>query len=506
MHSINREGGRRPSWRIWGSVCCALALAASGNPGRAQPEDGTATVSAELRPAQRRASELLDALNSRDRAVLRSFVEQSFSAEALQERPVEDQVGQLLNVADETRAPTFIRWETAGENEAKIVYRNDLFGRPQSITVKIEPAAPYKILSWTTPKNVPEPVSAPTSDEEVARRLHAFAERMAAHDFFSGVVLISRGDEPILERAYGLAERNFDVPNRTDTKFLLASITKLFTAVAIGQLVEQGKVSLDDTLAKFVPEAAGGDRVRIKHLLSHTSGIGDIATETFHRTHPADMRTIAEVIELADHAPPRFEPGTDWEYNNLGYLYLGRVIEAASGQNYYDYVAENVFSPAEMSSTGFWDLDYVIPKKAYPYERDFGIGTLDYRNMLLLGVVKGMPFGSATGIVGDLKRFAAALRDGTLLRPETLAEFRKVVPGSGRRNWGLGFRTRKLAGSDIVTTGHSGNSVGTCTDFLMFDHRGTPWTIVVLSNSGISACIPLVREASALLVQRLEQP
>lgn len=385
------------------------------------------------------------------------------------------------------------------DTEATLVYRNDLFDRLEMIGVKIEPASPHRIVDWTKPKELPSTVPPPRTDEELAARLHAFAQRMADYDFFSGTVLIVKGDRPILARAYGLAERNFAVPNRLDSRMLTASITKMFTAVAIGQLADQGKLSIDDPLSRYVPDAPGAARVRIRHLLSHTSGIGDVDyAQTVWHTNPNDLRDLDAWIEVAEKAPPKSEPGTTWEYNNLGYLYLGKVIAKVSGEDYYSYVQNRVFEPAGMINSTCPHFDAVVPNMAYPYELEFSFGAPTYFNTLLKDGARGGADGCAVSTVEDLARFARALRAGTLLRPETFREFTKVVPETASRLWGLGFYNRKLGTSDIVTVGHGGNSMGVCTQFAMFDHQGIPWTFAILSNSGLRACNPLVKETKEL--------
>ena len=484
------------------TVCAVVSLAFLA----AAPVAATADEpsSARTRPAQARALELLQALTSYDLATTREFVEQSVSPAALATRPVEAWVWPLIDEERKIRGGSFVRWDHVSDTEARLVYRNELFGRVEMIGVTIEPSSPHRIIDWTAPAPLPSDAVAPKSDQELAARLHAFAQRMADHDFFSGTVLIAKDGEAILARAYGLAERNFKVPNRLDTKMKMASINKMFTAVAIGQLVDQGKVTLDDFLATYVPGAPGADRVRVRHLLSHTSGIGDLDyVQTVWHTSPDDLRDLDSFMKIADTSAPKTEPGTVWEYNNLGYFYLGKVIEKVSGEDYYRYIENRVFKPAGMINSSCPQFDAALANMSYPYEVRFDLGAPAYFNTMVMDGARGGPDGCAVSTVEDLARFARALRNGTLLQPATFQRFTTAIPETGSRSWGLGFYRRKLGKSDIVTIGHGGNSIGVCTQFGMFEHDGIPWTFAILSNSGLRACYPLVAETKELLAQRL---
>lgn len=502
MKRMNRRIGTK-----WIAAGCAGLLLTSAplvaRPASSSAGRTAAPADSRIGPAQQRALALLEALKSPDANVVKDFLAHNLPPEALKEKKEQQWISSLLAETIKLRGGSFVRWEKVGDTEAQLVYRNDLFDRLETTGVTVEPAAPHRITGWSKPKPLPSNTPAPRNDEELAARLDAFARRMEKHDFFSGTILIERGDTLVLAKAYGLAERNMRAPNHLDTKMKLASITKLFTAVAIGQLVEQGKVSLDDPITKYVPDVAGGDRVRIRHLLSHTSALGDIDYGKAWEMSPFDLRTLDDWIKVSDMRPPAREPGTSWEYSNLGYTYLGKVIEAASGQDYYSYLTDHVFKPAGMVNSGVWGVDYVIPNLAHTYEMEFDLGAGQYRNVTLRDGARGPSSGGAISTVEDLARFARALRTGVLLKPATFRQFTTPLPETGKKLWGLGFYNAKLGNSEIMGVGHGGNLMGTCTEFLMFEHQGTPWTITVLSNSGLRACYPMFGEMETLLGQML---
>lgn len=186
-------------------------------------------------------------------------------------------------------------------------------------------------------------------------------DRLARRDVFSGSVLLAKGGKPLFSGAYGEANKDFSVKNTVDTKFNLGSMNKMFTPVAIVQLVEGRKISLDDTPGKFLP--AGSMRadvllkVRVKHLLTHTSGLGSYFSPRWDSLSRSMFRSVDDWMSLVKDETLDFEPGTRWSYSNTGMLVLGKVIEAASGKDYFEYVRERIFTPAGLTSTDAYELD-----------------------------------------------------------------------------------------------------------------------------------------------------
>lgn len=167
----------------------------------------------------------------------------------------------------------------------------------------------------------------------------------------SGVVLIARGDVVEFVGAYGFADRSAGRRNIPDTRFNLGSIDKTFTAIAIAQLIQQGRLSLDDTLAKHLPDypnRAAAERITVDHLVTHRSGIAPFVRADF-----GDATTVAEMTQRVGAAPQSFEPGARQEYSNGGYVVLGRVVEVVSGQSYSTYVEDHIYRPAGMTNSGF---------------------------------------------------------------------------------------------------------------------------------------------------------
>src|SRR5213595_2850778 len=203
----------------------------------------------------------------------------------------------------------------------------------------------------------------------VSSLIDARVKDYAGAGLFSGVVLVAKGDAVVYQKAFGLADRTFNVPNSIDTKFHIASLSKPITAAAILLLSERGKLSLDDHVSKFVPDFPNGDRITIEELVTHYSGLADASSLPDYTTTWSRMpQTPASLVEHLAKLPPRSEPGTRYSYSNSNYHLLALIIEKASGMSYGDFLAHNIFTPLGMSNTGHHgDEKAVIPRLAIGY-------------------------------------------------------------------------------------------------------------------------------------------
>ena len=179
----------------------------------------------------------------------------------------------------------------------------------------------------------------PASVEQAVRAVDDALTRATAAGRFSGNVLIAKDGRPVFQRAYGLADRERRVANTLETRFNLGSMNKMMTAVAIAQLAAEGKLSFQDPVAKFIPDfptPAAARKIRIEHLLTHTSGLGSYFSPRWFQARP---QTIADGLRVArEDTTLAFEPGTGSRYSNTGFLLLGAIVEKVSGQSYFDYV------------------------------------------------------------------------------------------------------------------------------------------------------------------------
>ncbi|MEO5989445.1 MAG: serine hydrolase domain-containing protein, partial [Candidatus Eisenbacteria bacterium] len=196
-------------------------------------------------------------------------------------------------------------------------------------------------------------VPGPTlSDADAVAGLTRVLEERAKADSFAGAVLLARDGKPLLARAWGLADRVQQTPNTATTRFNLGSIGKVFTRVALAQLAQANKLSLDDKLSRYLPDFPHAGDITLAMLAEHRSGVGDIFNEMYEKSDHSKLRHNHDYLALIRHQPLWFEPGTKARYSNGGYVLLGEVIAKASGEDYYDYLQRHVFAPAGMKSTG----------------------------------------------------------------------------------------------------------------------------------------------------------
>lgn len=244
---------------------------------------------------------------------------------------------------------------------------------------------------------------------DLADRIDKYMHAKVEFNNFSGAILVARNDSIILEKGYGLADREWNVPNTADTKFRIASNTKQFTAASILQLQEQGKLSLNDTLGKYFHGFEYGSMVTIHMLLTHSSGIQDYYRyEPFLTLKPL---SISKDSMLALFARQLFDflPGKDISYSNAGYFLLGLIIEKVSGQSYEDYLTQHIFKIAKMESTGIDRFDTILPKRAKGYQNSSNAFDDNYRMGSLFAV------GSIYSTVEDIYKFEKALEGTSIL-------------------------------------------------------------------------------------------
>ena len=323
------------------------------------------------------------------------------------------------------------------------------------------------------------------TETEALAALSARAEKLAQKDQFSGAVLVARNGEVLLQDAWGRANREARIPNTLDTKFRIGSMNKMFTAVATLQLVEAGKLELDDTLGEHLPEYPNEDvasKVTVRHLLTHTGGTGDIFGPEFELNR-SSLEELDDYVGLYGARGLRHEPGARHEYSNYGFILLGVLIEAVSGESYYDYVRDNVFRPAGMSSTDSLPESVHVPKRAVGYMKPFSGGDYWTENHITLPV-RGTSAGGGYSTVGDLLRFAEALESGELVSNETLAEATR--PQAEQYGYGFGVHGE----GPLRSYGHGGGAPGQNGELQVFPELG--YVVVGLSNLDPPAASGLV--------------
>ncbi len=265
---------------------------------------------------------------------------------------------------------------------------------------------------------------------------------------FSGIVLIAKDGEILVNRGYGLANREHDVPNTPQTKFRLGSMTKQFTAAAIMQLQEQGKLNVEDSIDKYIPDYPNGDRITLHHLLTHTSGIPNLTDFPEHRKTIMIPSPVEKTILRFKDKPLEFTPGEQFKYSNSGYLLLGYVIEKISGKTYEDYLEKNIFHPLNMENSGYDHHSTILKNRATGYHltKD-GLINAPY-------VAMSMPHagGALYSTVEDLFLWDRALYTENILKKSSLENM--FTPFKG--NYGYGWRIDSIFGHKRI---HHGGSI-----------------------------------------------
>ena len=477
-----------------------LAALVVATPLAARPAGALQVAAQAASPAARRLDELVRAINSGDSATIARFVSGSMLSRPGAGPTPEERVGRLLSLYGGTGGYEVHGIESRRATEASALVSEKRTEGWRRISVRLDSAAPNRILSIRLETATDPSAALPTrrlSDAEVVAQLRSYVQRLARRDAFSGTVLLARNGRPLYSAAVGEANRDFGVANRLDTKFNLGSMNKMFTAVSIAQLAEAGKLSFDDSLGKFLP--AGSMRpevlakVRIKHLLSHTSGLGSYFTPAWDSASRALYRSVDDWMSLVRNDTLAFEPGTRWAYSNTGMLVLGKVIERVSGQDYFQYVREHVYEPAGMTSSDSYELDRVNRNLAVGYDRRFTPAGDEWRNNLFMHVIRGGPAGGGYSTVGDLTRFAEALKNGKLVGKRYVDLLTTAKPELKSDEYGYGFGVADGG----RTFGHSGGFPGINSELVVFRDEG--YTIAVMSNYSMGAQ-PVIERARALLL------
>jgi CubicO group peptidase (beta-lactamase class C family) len=435
--------------------------------------------------------EWLAAYNAGDRAALRKLSETRYTPEARKgQSPDAFAEAQVESRANSGGYDLLKVEEVSPTQLAAVLKSRGTWTRYVRLSLQLAaPGQPLLAERTVAPAPVPPEEKKPAA--ELAKEIERKLDELAQKDQFSGVAMIAKDGAPVWQKAYGMQDRGKKIPVNLETRFRLGSMNKMFTSVAVAQLVDAGQLRFTDKLADVLPDYPNKEiaqRVTIHHLLTHTSGLGNIFGPAFFQKKDA-LREIADYLPLFADKPLQFDPGTKWSYSNAGYIVLGLVIEKLSGQSYYDYIEQHVYAPAGMLNSGSTPKTEQPENLAIGYTRfqspelEPNTETLPYR---------GMSAGGGESNAGDLVRFATALRTHKLLSREMTEQITsgKVEdqPGSGGK-YAYGFGERIVDGRRFV--GHNGGAPGMNAELTMLWNDG--YDVVVLANLD-----PPVAQAAAL--------
>ena len=465
-----------PGKRAVTSLSFALTLAALCTVAIAQTIGGKATIP-ETSPG-RLLKSWLDSFNSGDVERHTEFLaqhgpqsdQQGAADRAQQDMHLREMVGGGFN---------FYEIEESSGTELRAILKERGGIGWAEIELKVDPAKPERIASISLHPASPPPQASPVREDQAAlvKDVAAFLEKLTAEDRFSGVVLMAKDGKPFFEEAYGYADREKKIPNNIDTKFRVGSMNKMFTSVAIAQLVQQKKMNYTDTVAKLLPDYPDQEiaaKITVHQLLTHTSGLGDFfGPEYFEKKD--NIRNLKNYVPFFGTKPLKFEPGKGWSYSNAGMIVAGLIVEKVSGQDYFDYVRDNIYKPAGMKDSDSYEKTKPQRNQSIGYTKQDGKWLSNYDTLPL----RGNSAGGGDSTAPDLLRFDQALRSYKLLNADLTRTTTtgKVDTPLGDK-YAYGFSDALVDGKRVV--GHNGGAPGMNANLDMYWDSG--YTVIVLAN------------------------
>ena len=340
---------------------------------------------------------------------------------------------------------------------------------------------PVPLRVWA---QAPVNQTAVPASQDIAPKIDEYMNALVKAGWFNGSVLIAREGKVIVSKGYGKANFELDVPNTPQTKFRLGSITKPFTAMAIMLLRERGKLSLQDSICKYLADCpAAWQPITIHHLLSHTSGLAKHDKAGDYLKIAMMPMPLPQLIDSFKNKPADFKPGEKFDYNNNGYILLGYVIEKVSGQSYEAFLKENIFTPLKMVDTGYDNHDPIIKNRAAGYRTEDG----KLFNAAYTDPSQPFSAGSLYSTTGDLMLLDQALYDGRFLSPTSIDTLFTPVLG----NYGYGWFMMKQSNRPAIM--HPGGVPGFSAMITRFPESKV--LIVLLSNMDN---MPIIRASNDL--------
>jgi len=461
-------------------------------------------------PAGNRAKEIIELLNGSSATKPEDYIKDNYSPTFRDAFPMAQHLSIFTSTAALFGKLTVDSVSGSGDNELKLDLKAESKNAWLRLNLNVEPEKPHRISSMMlAPMQPPEKSGISQSDQKDgntgsesgesqnlkpldSEKLHQTLTQKARNNEFSGTVLISGNGDIVFHRAYGFASKRFNEKNTLETKYNLGSCNKLFTAIGIARLMQEGLVSIDDLIGKYLDCFPGdvGSKVTIRHLLQMRAGWGDYWANEYYLQNRNQLRDVSDYMEFIKDIPLDFEPGSNFQHCNTCYEVLGAIIEAVSGMDYFDYIREYIYKPAGMENSGSFDRDGPAENLAVGYTNMNPLSTEDEKyartNDYFLSP-RGTPAGGGYATTGDLLKFETALKGYRLLDKKYTHFLLNRWEGSPDDDWGLPSRIARTAG------GAPGVSAEIVRDF----NHG--YTIIVLSNYDF----PVANDVSSEIIDDL---
>lgn len=314
-----------------------------------------------------------------------------------------------------------------------------------------------------------------------------------------GVFMVAKNGNVVYQRAFGKANLELDVNLTTENVFQLGSMTKQFTAIAILMLEEQGKLAVNQTVSKYIPEYPSGDSITLHHLLTHTSGIKDFTKMKALRDISQKEMTPKMMVDFFKNEPVDFKPGEKFDYNNSGYVLLGYIIELVSGETYEEFVKQYIFQKVGMNKSYYATDRQIINNRAYGYQKKEN----RYVNKTVINFSVPFASGSLMSTTNDMLKWQNALNQNVLLAKENSQKaFRKYKLNSGEEfAYGYGWHIKEISG--MQDREHGGSIFGFKTMGVYIPSEDI--YVIGLSNCDCNSPTQLTRDIAALALKRYKK-
>ena len=488
--------------RIWNAVVCIWLMTFFGSV--------AAEVSLPQTPAGQRAAEVLTQLNLADKEQAKKFIENTFAPEFRDAFPMAMHLGVFTATGPMFGELEVFKVVSASENDISLLFNSVSRDAFIKIEISVEPDQPHRITGMgITPAQRPEGLDARKTTDKAGKsksndttahldlqsvdrvEMDKLLSVQADSNNFSGTVLVAKDGKPLFQNAYGYASRKFGIKNRLDTKFNLGSLNKLFTSIAITQLIEQGKVSIDAQIGEYLDDFPDeiADKVTLRQLLQMRAGWGDYWGNEYFLAHRYELRQVSDYMDFIKLMPLDFEPGTNFQHCNTCFEVLGAVIESVSGMDYYEYVRQNIYVPTGMEDSGSFHRDSTVSNIATGYtnmnQYDSRGEDFQWTNDFMLPA-RGTPTGGGFSTVGDFLKFDQAFRNFELLDQDhtefAMSQF-KGSPGDEFAPPGMATMMGGASGIGALYARESKSGI----------------TILIFSNLDFTATIETFREMSELM-------
>jgi CubicO group peptidase (beta-lactamase class C family) len=463
------------------SLLLVLAMAA---PAGGEKGAGPALSKADRERIELQGARFIQALGSKSPESTAAVVRDIFAKETLQTVGEARLVRQLAGVRERFGELQFHHSEiaeaAAGSGLGRVLHvyaRAKGAQRWQDLQFRLEKGVPHKIQELVFIAEVAEPVYLPNgaiTDPTTRDWLDGYVDKLAAENDFAGSILIARGDQAFYERSVGFADAERTRAVTPATRFNRGN--KMFTALAVAQLAEQGKLGYSDPLGKFLPDfpdAGFARQATVGHLLSHTSGVNEYWTDDYVK-HRSEVRDTRQMLPWVYKAGIGFQPGTRFQYSNSNFILAGAIVEKVSGTDYFDYVRERIYAPLRMTETDSYTNDGTVAGLAEPLKR--GAAGWEKAEQGWRGSAAGGGYSTPR----DMLRFARGLIAGKVVSPETLRLMTtsKTRSLAADTDYGYGF----ILGNEgnVRSYGHGGFTSGVNFEFRYFPREDL--TLVVFCN------------------------